>query len=369
MSSCCLGRHVSPSPQTATGRLATVRSRDCLADFWAFWHRSPKAVRFLAIASVFVAAFLTVTASSIGRGQAAAQDDILSRYGLSVTLPAGWHGHISPGVIAAATFPIPPGDTGFGSATLRRVGHNDVLLLLSEYEPLPGEHLLCLPRTHAPSLGLADLRKAIRRPMIALANFCLSGRHFTLFGKAGANTLQRSVLSQVNQVLGSFTVRRGDFYPGTVPPARFPARPGWHVGTGAAGAIQAQGEQTETYASTVPYRNGPNDLPPVKTIQRLGRNDILIWLGLYRDSRRPPPAFNNETRLPLRVNASRIFANWEGNPNYGRDGLYRQVAARPGQYDLDLWVFFGAAHPSQAVVARAQAMLDAVRLPRWPRFG
>jgi hypothetical protein len=326
-------------------------------------------VRLLAVANVLVAVSVAGTAMLVGRGQAAAHVVSLSRYGLSITLPAGWHGHLSQGVMAAATFPIPPGDTGFGTATERRVGHKDVLVLLSEYEPLPGEHLPCLPRTHAPSLRLADLRKSIRRPTIALANFCLSGRHFTLFGKAGADTLRRSVLSQVNQVLGSFTVRRGDFYPGTVPPARFPARSGWHVGTGGAGAIQAQGEQTETYASTVRYRNGPNDVPPVKTTQYLGRNDILIWLGLYRDSRRPPPAFNHETQLPLRINPSKIFTNWEGNPDYGRAGLYRQIASRRGQYDLDLWVFFGSAHPSEPVVARAQTMLNAVQLPRWPPLG
>jgi hypothetical protein len=173
----------------------------------------------------------------------------------------------------------------------------------------------------------------------------------------------------MNRVLRSFTVMRGDFYPGTVPPARFPARPGWHLGTSGPGKIQAQGEQTESFAATVRYGDPANQLPPTKTVQRLGGDDILIWLGLSRDSRQPPPAYANETRLPLRIDRSRAFTNWEGNPNYWRDSLYRQTAALPGQYDLDLWVFFGAAHPSEAVVARAQSMLNAVRLPRWPRLG
>jgi hypothetical protein len=318
---------------------------------------------------LLVVACATGTAASVGRGHAAAQDVSLSRYGLSIALPTGWHGHVSQGVMGAATFPIPPGDTGFGTATERRVGRNDVLLLFWEYDPLPGGHLLCLPLTHAPSLDLVDLRKAIRRQTITLASFCLSGRHFTLFGEAGANTLRWNVLNQVNEVLASFTVRRGNFYPGTVLPARFADRPGWHLGSSGPGPIQPQGEQTATYAATVPYPNSPNDLPPVKTIQRLRRSDILIWLGLYRDSRRPPPIFRTETPLPLRIDEHRIFTNWEGNPNYGIDGLYRQDSYRPRQYDLDLWVFFGAAHPSETVVARAQAMLDAVRLPRWPRFG
>jgi hypothetical protein len=98
----------------------------------------------------------------------------LGGYGMRLQLPSGWDGHVSQGIVAAATFPIPKGDTGFGEQTARRVGSNDVLLLLSEYEPLPGERLPCLPRTHAPKLRMADLRKAVRHPNLALANFCLS---------------------------------------------------------------------------------------------------------------------------------------------------------------------------------------------------
>jgi hypothetical protein len=104
-------------------------------------------------------------------------------------------------------------------------------------------------------------------------------------------------------------------------------------------------------------------------MRKLGPGGILIWLGLSRDSRRPaPPAFGHETRLPLRIDARTIFTNWEGNPDYGRYGLYRQTAFRRGQYDLDLWVFFGAAHPSAAAVARAQEELEQAVLPMWPRW-
>jgi hypothetical protein len=125
----------------------------------------------------------------------------LGGYGMRLQVPSGWHGHVSQGIVAAATFPIPKDDNGFGPATARRVRSNDVLLLLSEYEALPGEHLPCLPQTHAPALRMADLGKAVRHPNLALANFCLSSRHFTLFGQAGTNTLHPATLAQIDHRL------------------------------------------------------------------------------------------------------------------------------------------------------------------------
>jgi hypothetical protein len=294
----------------------------------------------------------------------------LAGYGMRVDLPAGWRGRVSHGIVTAATFAVPAGDTGFANEAAAQVQSSDVLLAISEYQPIAGEHLLCLPRTHAPTLTLADLRKATRQRVIVPLTtlFCLSHRHFILFGRAGRSAVTSSALATVNRLLASFRVRRGDFYPGRVDPARFPSGVGWHIGTSGARADTANGEQTESYASTAPYANGPNDLPPVRSVHKLGRNGVLIWLGLSRDSRRAPPAFEHETPLPFRIEAGKIFTNWEGNGNYSRYGLYRQTAFRRGQYDLDLWVFFSAAHPSAATIARAQTEIDRVTLPHWPRF-
>lgn len=292
-------------------------------------------------------------------------------YGIRIDLPPAWYGHISHGIIVAATFPVPAEDTGFEPATATRVGGDGVLLVLSEEQPsYPVGHQLCLPRTHAPALTLAGIRRATRRhELITLTTlFCLNGRHFILFGHAGPGAARKQTLAAANRFLASFTVARGDFYPGRVQPARFPATSGWHAGSSGPGANAASGEQTESFAATIRYANAPNDLPPVRTVHRLGPNGILIWLGLSRDSRQLPPAFGHETPLPLRIDARTIFTNWEGNGDYSRYGLYRQTAFRRGQYDLDLWIFFGAAHPSPTVIARAQTELDRVVLPGWPPF-
>jgi hypothetical protein len=252
-------------------------------------------------------------------------------------------------------------------------------VLSEDQTSYPAGHESCLPRTHAPALTLANLRRATRRrELITLTTlFCLSNRHFILFGDAGPDAARAQTVAAVNRLLASFTARRGDFYPGRVQPARFPAGSGWHVGSGGPGENAASGEQTESFAATVAYADAANDLPPIRTLRKLGPGGILIWVGLSRDSRRPaPPAFGHETPLPLRIDARAIFTNWEGNPRIGhgpypdngRYGLYRQTAFRRGQYDLDLWVFFGAAHPSAAVVARAREELARTVLPVWPRW-
>jgi hypothetical protein len=267
----------------------------------------------------------------------------LHGYGMSVRVPAGWHGRISSGVVALATFPIPRGDTGFGRSTARRMRRGDLLLLIAEYEGLPGEPRGCLPRRRAPALS-------------GPGSFCLSRRHFVRFVKR--HRPSETTLAEADRALGGFRVRRGDFYRGSVAPARFLARRGWHVGTGGRAAVRAEGEQTTSWAATVPWRDGPNELPPHRTLARLPRDGIAIFLGLFRDSREPRQSPWNS----LRIDRRELSGGFEGLPP--RFGLYR-ATVQHGTYVLDLWVFFGTTRPSSATVARAQAELDAVRLPVW----
>jgi hypothetical protein len=265
---------------------------------------------------------------------------------MRMQLPPAWHGRVSHGNLAAATFPIPRGDRGFGRATMRRMRDGDVLLLISEWAPMPGEHPPCRPRRRAPALS-------------GPRSFCLSHRHFVVFFRRRKPT--SATLAQAKRTLRSLRVRAGDFYPGRVRPARFPRRPGWHVGTSGAGAIGPSGAQTGSWTSTVRYRDPPFQLPPVRTISRLPRNGALIWLGVWADSRHPPPTMSRHNSL--RIVRGAIERGFEGVPS--RFGLYRALVPRR-RYVLDLWVFFGRARPSRAAVRRAQAQLDAVRLPRWP---
>jgi hypothetical protein len=59
------------------------------------------------------------------------------------------------------------------------------------------------------------------------------------------------------------------------------------------------------------------------------------------------------------------WGGFEGAPQYP---LCTIDGDRAGQYDVELRIFFGRAHPARADRARAQAELDRLRLPAWPRF-
>jgi len=66
--------------------------------------------------------------------------------------------------------------------------------------------------------------------------------------------VQRRELAAANHVLATLKVPPGNFYRQLTPHAS-PARRGWRTGTSGSSRLRAQGAQTETRASTVPYRD------------------------------------------------------------------------------------------------------------------
>jgi hypothetical protein len=278
-------------------------------------------------------------------------------------VPAGWDGSVQPGVFAVASYPLPREGPLFARAP-RRLRPGRVLILVTEYAPMAGERPACLPRSRAPRPRVLSLPRPGSWPARARGvwsrGFCLAGRHFTAFVLSGSRPPATTALARAGVVLASFRAARGDFYPGTVAPARFRWARGWHVGTGGRARVRPQGVATTSWAATVPYRDPPFHVPPHRTLRALPRDGIAILLGLVHDSR----GVGYERWNTLRIDRRRIEAGFEGVPS--RFGLYRAVVPRRA-YALDLWVFFGSAHPSRGVVARAQAEFDAVRLPDWRR--
>lgn len=145
------------------------------------------------------------------------------------------------------------------------------------------------------------------------------------------------------------------------PPALLPAHAGWSAG---AARIVAAGcprcIQTESWASSIPYADPPNQLPPWRTLAALPRNGVLVHVTR---SWEPSPPRWIYRRRPLHVDRGAIRTNFEGNAGE-RVSLWSTSTWRRGSY-VTVWVFFGRPVPTASEVARAQAELDGTSFPAW----
>jgi hypothetical protein len=251
-------------------------------------------------------------------------------YGMSITIPSGWHGRITHGLVRVRGEGLP----------------------FEIRESTPGARPdPFFRRRRVPTLHATDFHATEHH-----LGFTLSGRQFALL-PFPAQRPAPAAIRTANAILRSFTVKRGNFYGQSLLPARFPSEPGWFVGA-RGGKLLAQGGQTETWAATVRYRDPPLQIPPVRTLRRLAPDGIIIWVSLSRDS-----AVRLRPSNSLHIRRSLVSNNFEGLPR--GIGLYRAAVRRPA-YDIDLWVFFQSIRPSRRVITRAQAELDRLRLPAWP---
>jgi hypothetical protein len=297
------------------------------------------------------------------------------RYGVALTLPTGWDGQLGRGAVHAASFPLPGSLSAWAPNAIKKLKTGDLLVSVFENES-----------QRSPPLDLAQYRKlsgqmrldsndfksfdAITEDSRASGHgyarrmFQVSGRFFVLFVEAGERVPSPSQLGALNEFLGSLTVQAGDFVPGTVEPARFSHRTGWFVGTSGVDEARADGEFTSSWASTIPYADEWNALPQ-KTLGRLPRDGIVIWLGLSRSNRFPPDRGGSKTvqEPPFLLSHFEQRAGWEGQvrdlPEYVLWGTVHR------QYQVDLHVYFGQPDPSKPMLDKAQAMLDGVLLPDW----
>ncbi len=306
-----------------------------------------------------------------GAAEAPAQErgETLERYGIAVTLPGGWHARLTRATVEAATVPkIPSGNDV-------PLGKDDILVRLFENEPEP-QFLEEARRFHPEGLPDRFTAEGFGPPEwgggnpkghgFARRNFSLSGRYFDLFVESGSLKPSEDLVARLNELVRSLEVRAGDFYPGTIEPPRFRPTAGWDAGSFGGGEVRA-GDYASAWASTVPYRNGPRDLPPSDTLETLPPDGVLIWVGLARENRFPPTSElrRREPRLsvPLQLTEAQGGFGWEGQ--VGKVALYRLWGWVGEQYSVDLWIFYGRREPTADQRARAQDMLDRLELPDW----
>ncbi len=256
--------------------------------------------------------------------------NVVHGYGMSITVPRGWHGQITHGLV--------------------RVRGGGLRLEIRESTPQARPDPFFRRQT-VPTLRAADFRSAEHH-----LGFTLAGRQFAVLPFPSRRP-SAAAIATVNTVLRSFTVKRGRYYGEPLTPARLPAAAGWFVGA-RGGKLRAEGGQTETWAAAVPYRDPPLQIPPRRTLRQLPADGIIIWITLSRDS-----ALRLRPLNSLHIRRGLISNDFEGLPR--GIGLYRATLDRHA-YDIDIWVFFKTIRPAPRVITRAQAELDRLRLPAWP---
>ena len=292
-----------------------------------------------------------------------------TRYGISIDVPEGWHGEITRGTVRLGTTPV-------GT----ELGADDLSVTLFEYEVAPPDSAATASVTFdgvwPARFDVADVVNPDSRGVVDDANapgrraVSVQGRYFNVFLEAGSRTVSEARVDELNEALASIEVEAGDFYQGSAEPVEFPERAGWHVVSTGPTPRYAHGEYVQTAAATIPYRNGPNDLPPARTLEALPRDGVLLWVSLTRDARFPPSrwderrgAFKTLKAPPYRLSDLERVDGWEGQVRDIPD--YRLWATNADQYQVDLRVFFGRTDPTEAMLAEADAVLRSLRFPDW----
>jgi hypothetical protein len=185
----------------------------------------------------------------------------LAAHGISVNLPTGWEGrcfrrpiagevaaagvHGEPAaplettnaVLHVSTIALPPGVGDFASGAVDRLGNDDVLVVLFEYDPSSATQPLFASAGIPRKLTNDDfspnmMQRAIRGQAGAQRFFNVEGRAFCLYAVLGAYTRRDVLVPRVNQVLATLTIEPRDGAPSTstapsttVPPTSTTAAP------------------------------------------------------------------------------------------------------------------------------------------------
>jgi len=284
---------------------------------------------------------------------AAASGTRVARYGISIRLPTGWEGRITRGKLEAASYPLDRGDapqTGDIYLRLLEHGGTDAPFVTARF-PL--------------QLGTAEFLPAQKDTAESGRSFLASRRRFVLWASAGSFPPSAEALAQANAALASLTVEPGDFYPGTVEPATFAPAPGWHTGTSGPTRSRPDGDDARSWTATVPLQDARESWD--RWLGELPPDGIVIQAHLSRNTLWPPtkpdPRGSHVPRpRPYEIGDAET-GPFEGVP--ATKALFRLNARVPDQYDVDLWIFFGRAHPTRDQLELAQAALNRLELPRW----
>jgi hypothetical protein len=288
-------------------------------------------------------------------------DKHLTGYGIDLTLPPDWDGRVASGKVEAASFEL--AETAIASGPFAGSADDIAIRLLESGGSDAPFVTVLLPLLLVPT-EFVPPDAGERGPALTGRSFVVSGREFALSVVAGSLPPSAAALVEVNALLASLRVEPGDFYPGQVDPATFASAPGWYTGTSGPADIEPEGEQTTSWAATVPYRDPPDQFPPHETLAALPPDGIAIVVWL---SRSPGSGGELPVEEPPFQLADAERGSFAGVP--ADRATYRIGASMRGGADVTIWIFFGRPDPSDKQLDRAQAELDSLRLPDWPNRG
>jgi hypothetical protein len=265
-------------------------------------------------------------------------------YGISMELPPGWKGSVTRGRVEASTAGL--------RLSLRENGGTDAQPFVTGRTPIR----LSTAEFVGPSGGFDP-------KIVAMTgrSFVEQGRTFVLDVVADALPPRDEVVTEANEALATLKVEAGDFYPGTVDPATFAEADGWHTGDTGPAKMQPDGEQTISWASTIPYKDSGFQFPPHATQDALPPDGIAIVVMLSQSG----PHSNGPDTSPRLDLAGATVGTFEGMDPSKQT---RMLTLHAHNYGGQIWVMFGQEHPTADQVDRAQAELDRLQLPSWPPY-
>jgi len=143
--------------------------------------------------------------------------------------------------------------------------------------------------------------------------------------------------------------------------AELPRGAGWYAGSARIPIRSCpRCVQVDSWASTTPYLDAPNNLPS-RTMGTLGANGVIVWV--IRSWQPVEPTWALKRHL-LRIQPSLIHPNFEGNPTHGRVSLWLVTSWLNGS-SVQVYVYFGSPVPRPSAIARAQQELDGTTFPTW----
>lgn len=164
--------------------------------------------------------------------------------------------------------------------------------------------------------------------------------------------------AQALAILDSLRIRPAPFSTG-LHAARFRGTAGWHVRMSGRQHESHCLRQRTSWASTVPFTDGANELPPHRMIASLPPDGIIMAVVQWRECRIIRGL--RELRPPLSL-ARAVRMQFPG-PRGDELPLFRVMGRFPGRYNVDLWLFYGRRHPTAAQRAAARRELAGVRWP------